>query len=470
MRSLFLKVFLWFWLAMALVVGALFVTTELTRTRQQFPFYTGMDRIMDVYAREAANTYERAGRAGLEQLFGEAKNRADITFFFFDEQGAEVTGRSVPPDVQEAARRAAATRQIVRAPPGERMFGAHPVTTDSGHHYVVVDLSQRSHFGPFSDHPGAQLLRILAVLLTVGALCYGLARYIVSPVVKLRGVTQQVAGGDLSARVGPLLGKRRDELAAMGHDFDTMATRVETLVSVQQRLIRDISHELRSPLARLNVALDLARKRAGVEATSALDRIEREARRLNEMIGQLLTLARWESGMDEARRTPVDLAQLVEEVVADANFEAGNTDRAVRITRCDPCSVAGVAPLLRSAIENVVRNAVHYTPAHTLVDVALQCRVAGGASVAVISVRDHGAGVPDETLADIFRPFYRVADARDRASGGTGLGLAITERAVRLHDGSVTAANHPDGGLLIELHLPAVAASKQLVAQPAAVI
>jgi signal transduction histidine kinase len=470
MRSLFLKVFLWFWLAMALVIGALFVTTELTRTRQPFPFYTGMDRIMDVYARVAANTYERAGRAGLAQLFGEA-DKADITFFFFDEQGAEVTGQSVPPDVQAAARRAAATRQIVRAPPGERMFGAHPVMTDSGHLYVVVDLSQRTHFSPFADHPVAQVLRILAVLLTVGALCYGLARYIVSPVVKLRGVTRQVAGGDLSARVGPLLGKRRDELAAMGHDFDTMATRVETLVRVQQRLIRDISHELRSPLARLNVALDLARKRAGVEATSALDRIEREARRLNEMIGQLLTLARWESGMDEARRrTSVDLAQLVEEVVADANFEAGHTDRAVRVTRCDSCRVAGVAPLLRSAIENVVRNAVHYTPAHTLVDVALQCRVVGDMGVAVISVRDHGAGVPAEALADIFRPFYRVADARDRASGGTGLGLAITERAVRLHDGSVTAANHPDGGLLIELHLPAVAAIQPPVAQTAAVI
>ncbi|MFL6208227.1 MAG: ATP-binding protein [Pyrinomonadaceae bacterium] len=471
MRSLFLKVFLWFWLAMALVVGALFVTTELTRTRQPFPFYTGMDRIMDVYARQAADTYERTGRAGLAQLFGAANNRADITFFFFDEQGTEVMGRSVPPEVQAAARRAITTRQIVRAPPGEGMFGAHPVVTDGGHLYVVADLSQHSHFSPFFEHPAAHALPILAVLLTVGALCYGLARYIVSPVVKLRGVTRQVAGGDLSARVGPLLGKRRDELAAMGHDFDTMATRVETLVSVQQRLIRDISHELRSPLARLNVALDLARKRAGVEATSALDRIEREAWRLNEMIGQLLTLARWESGMDERRRTPVDLAQLVEEVVADANFEAGHTDRAVRVTRCDSCYVAGVAPLLRSAIENVVRNAVHYTPAHTLVDVALHCQVAGDASVAVISVRDHGAGVPNEALADIFRPFYRVADARDRASGGTGLGLAITERAVRLHEGSVTAANHPDGGLLVELHLPAVAAAKeQPVAQTAAIV
>ena len=303
------------------------------------------------------------------------------------------------------------------------------------------------------------------MLLTAGLLCYLLARYIVSPVVKLRAVTQQVAGGDLSARVGPLLGTRRDELAAMGHDFDAMAARIETLVSAQQRLIRDISHELRSPLARLNVALDLARKRAGANATSALDRIEREAQRLNEMIGHLLTLARSESSMAGRPRELVDLAALVGEVVADANFEAGNMNRSVCLTVCEPCRIAGVAPLLRSAVENVVRNAVQYTPEHTVVAVSLRCSVAADREVAVISVRDHGAGVPAEALADIFRPFYRVADARDRESGGTGLGLAITERAVRLHGGSITAANHTAGGFIIEIRLPAMARSVQHVEQ-----
>src|SRR5205085_1587487 len=218
-------------------------------------------------------------------------------------------------------------------------------------------------------------------------------------------------------------------------------------------------------LARFNVALDLARKRAGANATSALDRIEREAQRLNEMIGHLLTLARSESSMAGRPRELVDLAALVGEVVADANFEAGNMNRSVCLTVCEPCRIAGVAPLLRSAVENVVRNAVQYTPEHTVVAVSLRCSVAADREVAVISVRDHGAGVPAEALADIFRPFYRVADARDRESGGTGLGLAITERAVRLHGGSITAANHTAGGFIIEIRLPAMARSVQHVEQ-----
>ncbi len=199
MRSLFLKVFLWFWLAMALVIVALLLTVELTRSRQPFPLYTGMDRIMDVYSQTAVATYEREGRAGLINFFGEPQTSAGTTFYLFDEQGAEVTGRSAPADVLEAARRAAATGKIIRGTPGERMFGAHPVVTAGGHRYVVVDVSNRARGGPFSDHPMAQALRVLAVLLTAGVLCYLLARYIVAPVVKLRAVTRQVSSGDLSA-------------------------------------------------------------------------------------------------------------------------------------------------------------------------------------------------------------------------------------------------------------------------------
>ncbi|HEX8070589.1 MAG TPA: ATP-binding protein [Pyrinomonadaceae bacterium] len=456
MSSLFLKVFLWFWLAMALVIGALLLTTELTRPRQPFPVSTGLDRAMHTYAQLAAETYERDGRAGLLKFLGEPEGGTDISFYLFDERGAELTGRAAPPDVRDAALRAAATDRLVRSPPTQRAFTAHPVVTTAGRPYVLVDVFPARR-GWFGDRPLAQALRLLAVLLTAGALCYLLARYLVSPVVKLRAATRRVAGGDFSARVGPLLGKRRDELAAMGHDFDQMAARVEALVSAQQRLIRDISHELRSPLARLNVALDLARKRAGAEAAGSLDRIERESVRLNEMIGQLLALSRWEAEPDGRRRAPLDLAALVREAAADADFEARGRDRAVRLAACAPCRVEGDAALLRSAVENVLRNAVRYTPARTTVDVALACEGEGGADAAVISVRDYGAGVPADALADIFRPFYRVADARDRDSGGTGLGLAITERAVRLHGGRVTATNHPDGGLLVELRLPRAA-------------
>jgi two-component system sensor histidine kinase CpxA len=227
-----------------------------------------------------------------------------------------------------------------------------------------------------------------------------------------------------------------------------MAERLESMVRAQQRLLGDISHELRSPLARLGVALGLARQRSGAEANGALDRIERESDNLNEMISHLLTLTRLESGTDGRKRTDVDLAALVKEVADDADFEARSLNRAVQVVSSDSCSIKGVEELLRSAVENVVRNAVRYTPEGTAVEVALH-RQNGHA---VISVRDRGNGVPEEALDKIFRPFYRTEDARDRQSGGgTGLGLAITERAVRMHGGSVQAVNAVDGGLSVEM-------------------
>jgi two-component system sensor histidine kinase CpxA len=233
-----------------------------------------------------------------------------------------------------------------------------------------------------------------------------------------------------------------------------MGQRLESMVKAQQRLLGDISHELRSPLARLGVALGLARQRAGMEANGALDRIERESDNLNEMIGQLLTLTRLESGTDERKPSEVDLAALVRDVAEDADFEARSLNRSVQIVWTEKCSINGVEELLRSAVENVVRNAVRYTPEGTAVEVALRRQNGGGDRFALISVRDRGQGVPEESLEKIFRPFYRTEDARDRQSGGgTGLGLAITERAVRMHGGTVEAHNAKDGGLSVELRL-----------------
>jgi two-component system sensor histidine kinase CpxA len=245
------------------------------------------------------------------------------------------------------------------------------------------------------------------------------------------------------------MGKRRDELASLAADFDLMAEKIESLINSQRRLLGDISHELRSPLARLNVALELARQRAGADAASALERIQHEAENLNEMIGQLLALTRLESGAEGLRKTAFDLVELVNSITADANFEAAGRNRTVRFKSNGPCTIVGNELLLRRAIENVVRNAVQYTAEGTEVEVELKSE--GGA---VITIRDHGEGVPENALREIFRPFYRVDEARDREAGGVGLGLAIADRAVRLHDGSVEAANEITGGLFVTIKLP----------------
>jgi two-component system sensor histidine kinase CpxA len=298
------------------------------------------------------------------------------------------------------------------------------------------------------------LLRLLAVVLAAGFGCYLLARYLTSPVRQLQDAARKLAAGDLSTRVGQRLRTRGDEIGQLGRDFDRMAGRVETLLTTQRRLLQDVSHELRSPLARLNVALELAARDAGPAATPALPRVAREADRLNELIGQLLTLARLEAGTAHPQHQPFDFATLVQEVVEDAEFEAGARDRHVRASRLDACTVIGEASLLRSAVENIVRNAVHHTAAESTVEVTLIASCETAPSDTVLEVRDHGPGVPEESLQAIFEPFYRVSDARDRKSGGTGLGLAIAQRAIRLHHGTVTARNADDGGLLVRITLP----------------
>ena len=272
-------------------------------------------------------------------------------------------------------------------------------------------------------------VRSLVTFIVGGLVCLGLAWHLTAPIRRLRTATQRLTAGDLTARVGSEQIRGRDEIAALGRDFDLMAERIEELLTTQQHLLRDISHELRSPLARLSVALELARQRSGPEAGGALDRIGREAERLNDLIGQLLTLTRLENGGERIARGPVSLKPLIQAIAADADFEAQTHQRAVRAVVAEEAVIHGSEEMLRRGIENVVRNAVRYTAEGTEVEIAVSRRRGDSGDAAVIRVRDHGPGVPEEALSRMFLPFYRVADARDRQTGGTGIGLAITERA-----------------------------------------
>jgi two-component system sensor histidine kinase CpxA len=240
---------------------------------------------------------------------------------------------------------------------------------------------------------------------------------------------------------------RRDEIADLARNFDKMAERIEALVTGQRRLLGDVSHELRSPLARLMVALSLAKQGPPEEAADNLERIGAEARRIDALIGQLLALTRIDSGVDRGSPAPFDLTALVQEVASDGDFEARAHNRNVVITQADPCIVNGYEEPLRSAVENVVRNAIRYTADGTAVSISLEVK---GAS-AVLRVRDHGPGVPPSMLSDIFLPFRRIAGGN---SDGAGLGLAIAERAVNIHRGTIHAINAPEGGLIVEIVLP----------------
>lgn len=453
MQSLFFKILIWFWLAIALVLAAFILSIAVTQTEPVYAAWReAMTRATAIYAQSAAEVYERDGREALSAYFGRLEQRVQLLPLFFDENGQEVLGKTVAPKLTELLARARTSGNREFLLERVEVFIAQPIVTATNRHYVLVVQTTRTF--PFGDRASLRqhFLRWGIILLTAGALCFWLARYLTNPVAQLSAAARQFASGDLSVRVGGTFGKRRDELADLGQDFDQMAERIESLLSAQRRLLSDISHELRSPLARLSVALELARQRAGGEAQGALDRIEREAGRLNEMIGQLLTLSRLETGAQTLERQPIELARLIEEVAEDADFEAQSRNRSVRIRSVQPCDVSGNENLLRSALENIVRNAVRYTPEASEVVITLACDPA--AQQARLVVRDYGAGVPIESLQRIFQPFYRVADARDRQTGGVGLGLAITQRAVSWHGGEVTAENAADGGLIVRLNLP----------------
>jgi two-component system, OmpR family, sensor histidine kinase CpxA len=323
----------------------------------------------------------------------------------------------------------------------------------------------RVFFGP----RGMPVPGLIIAVVTSGLVCYFLAWYMTKPVARLRAATQQLAAGDLTARAGDPNSRRHDEIAGLVRDFDTMAGRLETLVKAQSRLLNDISHELRSPLARLNVALGLARQRSGPESASMLERIELEASRLNELIGRLLTLARLEDGEQHVPPVPVLLDDVVLNVAEDAEFEAQARHCHVRSDIPEGSwGVRGEASLLHSAIENVVRNGIRYTREGTTVEIHLERAESAAGAEAVVSVTDCGSGVPPDALEKLFQPFYRLDDDRGRQTGGVGLGLAITERAVRFHGGRVTAFNRPEGGLLVEIRLPLLAGSAGRVSEPVA--
>ena len=262
---------------------------------------------------------------------------------------------------------------------------------------------------------------------------------------KLQRTVDHFGRGDLNVRAES---NRRDELGQLARTFNVMADRIQTLLTAERRLLLDISHELRSPLARLSVAVELAR--SGKDP-SYLDRIQKEADRLNTLIGELLQVTRAEGDPSQRILEPVSLNDVVREIVDDTSIEAKARDCELSLTASEPIVVEGDAELLRRAVENVVRNAIRYAPAGSRVEISMTRK---GRSASV-TVRDYGPGVPADSLSRIFDPFYRVDSDRNRASGGTGLGLAIARRALQLHGGSIRATN-ADPGLLVTVEMPAV--------------
>jgi two-component system, OmpR family, sensor histidine kinase CpxA len=446
---LFLRIFLSFWLALALSLTIAILLTIATRPERRI---SAIEALQPRFLDEAADAYCNGGTDRLEEYLRYLRDTQHTHSMLFDEHGPVVSHPVRPwfTETFEGKRRTADTF-LGRISPHFQMLKTEGTGPDGHHYTLVTELppGQSAIFGP-GGLPG---LGILIAVLSSGLVCYFLAAYLTSPVLRLRKAAQKLAAGDLSARVGKV-GRSKDEVSQLVRDFDTMAEQIEKLVNAQSRLLKDISHELRSPLARMTVALELARQRTGAEAESVLDRISLEASRMNELIGSLTTIARLESGNGSVKKVSVHLEEIVEEVARDADFEAQARNCRVEAEILDELPVEGDPALLRSAIENIVRNATRYTREGTTVKVRAEKVLRQNSMQALINVTDYGPGVPEESLEKIFQPFYRIDDARGRSTGGVGLGLAITDQAVRLHGGSVTASNLPEGGLSVVIRLP----------------
>jgi two-component system sensor histidine kinase CpxA len=424
-RSLFAKILLWF-LATAVIdfVGAV-VISALELNPWQSPF----GRLMDVQERDAQTAWETGGAPALNDFARRFRANSEMSAVLTDARGRDLlTGKDYSSSLK---------RSHFPTPfrPGN---GVIPHRSTDGRYYFLV-LLPASRFGSWFLSP--QALYGLAV---VTLLCYLLALNLTSPLRKLQKTLERFGQGDLSARTNS---RRRDELGELSRTFDQMAERIQTLLAAERRLLLDISHEIRSPLARLGVVVELARNTDDIEGS--LNRIQKEADRLNELVGQLLQVTRAEGDREKLLHEPVRLDELLETIVDDCAIEAQARSCELLMDRVPQITVAGDPELLRRAIENIIRNAIRYSPPDAAVDIALSVHGA----TAQVRVRDRGPGVPPESLGRIFDPFYRVDPDRSRSGGGVGLGLAIARRAVELHDGTLRATN-ANPGLIVEIELP----------------
>src|SRR5580692_7189772 len=441
MRSLFAKTLLWFLATTAVAIAGIIITTAATfgSTAGRGP----LGLLLSVQTEEAKRAYETGGREALAAALAKFQQITQFEVLFTDSKGTDLLTGKVHPELVALPK----PRSRWRLP--YPLGGRQPIIArqDATHQYRLFLIDQRRDLTFFFLQPQHLWIVGLVVLL-----CYAFAYHLTSPVRRLRAVVDCFGRGDFSARAPA---NRKDELGELARSFNQMASRIQTLLSAERRLLLDISHELRSPLARLGVAVELAR--SGEDREHMLDRIQKEADRLNELVAELLQVTRVEGDPSMQRSETLPLDELLADIVYDSLLEAQAKDCTLLLKAPVAVNLSGDEELIRRAVENVIRNAIRYAPSGTPIDIELK----KSGDMAEICVRDYGPGVPAEALPRIFDPFYRVDSDRNRGSGGVGLGLAIARRSVELHKGKLTARN-ANPGLLVAIELPLAPESRSV--------
>lgn len=450
MRKLYWKIFFWIWLTMVLIIVATAFTSNYFLKERLVPLRNSA--FLSAYASAAVMSYEAEGMPGLEFWLDQLTQDTGIQAYLITEDGTNVTQESMT-DQMEVVRAQLSSNFLPNTSFREdNILVSKSISAQNGAHYrLLADVPDPESYLASEPVPLFWMRFGFAVFIS-GLICYILSRYLAGPIRKLKQAASRFGAGHLNTRVASKMRRRRDEIADLALEFDRMAEQIEALVEAQKRLLRDVSHELRTPLARLQVALELARRRSQGLAENELDRIQLESERLNELIGEILSLARLDA-QEVALDENIDLTQMVKEIVSDTNYEFKQLGTSAAVNCQEAYVIRGSQILLRRAFENIVRNALRYTKQGTVVEIALQ-KTQKPKPMITITISDCGPGVPEPDLPHLFTAFYRVESSRKNDTGGYGLGLAIAEKAIKLHHGSIAARNRTPAGLIVEIQLP----------------
>lgn len=403
-------------------------------------------------AETIAHALDNGGVSALHDTERRIDPEGKLRFFVFDPDLNEVSGKPAPESVRALASRLGPQDNAQFEMSGGGLLAGSAVTAHDGRAYRVIVRFPARSVAYVPIYAWGWIGRIAAIVAAAGLLCLWFAWRLSKPLDRLRQAARKFAAGDLKVRLGAAtFPSNRPEYRELARDFDEMAGRIETLVAAQRQLLRDVSHELRTPLTRLNLAVNNARHAPAPAVEDSLDRIDRESERVNALIDRIIRLSRFESFAGPLHRDVIEFADFVESIVSDADFEASARKRRVSILRAETCRLTGDRELLREAIENVVRNAIRYTPEDRAVTVDAW---RDGPSDYRITIRDCGPGVPIEHLSAILEPFYRAPQPTDPDSPGFGISLAIAKRAIALHQGTIAARNLAEGGFEVAIRLP----------------
>ncbi len=447
MSRLFIKIFLGFWLVTLVVLASwglsmryleelpVFAATEERPKEPPHRFFLRL-----IYSLQNEPLEE------LPDLIARSEERFGVRIFVVDAAGNEIQQRKLPPPARRVLRKLqGAPRRVADHTPNGPVMGHDFFRQDEGRMRVIVMPPRGSGrlAGLLQEN---WWLRVSLAVLASGLVCYLLSLLLTRRIKRLGQTARSLADGDLDARIDvrPAGGDETDQLA---RDFNRMAEQLQERIQAQRRLLSDVSHELRSPLARMQVALALLR-RGNTGDNAHIERIEREADRLEELISQLLSVPDGEIPLTDH----IDLVFLLDELCTDAGFEG--KARGVRVqfhSELSELTIATHGDLLKKCFENILRNALHHSPEGARVQVALTTT----GSDCTVTVQDAGPGIPESELERVFDTFYRVDTARARETGGYGLGLAIARRACEAHAGSISAANI-EPGLEVTVCLPTI--------------